>query len=151
MRIPLPAGQAEPATLRAGRSVTVWQRYWLYQMPGLLVLGILAFTGVHWFEIPAWAGAAAVGAWLVKDIALYPHLKRAYEGAKPTGPDALAGRAGVAQGSIAPRGTIKVGAELWTAESPSPISDGQEVRVVRCEGMILHVEAISSEGVRGGD
>jgi membrane-bound serine protease (ClpP class) len=38
------------------------------------------------------------------------------------------------------RGVVRLGGEIWKAQSPVPVRAGQRVRVVRVEGLLLHVE-----------
>jgi membrane-bound serine protease (ClpP class) len=59
-----------------------------------------------------------------------------------TGPQALIGADGVAQQPLTPRGQILVHGELWLAESNSPISPGDPVRVRAVRGLTLLVERI---------
>ena len=107
-------------------------------------MAALAGTGILWFSLPGWTLAAAVAVWAIKDCALYPFVKSAYEGPKPTGPDALVGSLGTAVGDLLPRGFVRIGPELWRAESSVHTSAGQPVRVVSCEGMTMRVEPVHS-------
>jgi membrane-bound serine protease (ClpP class) len=59
-----------------------------------------------------------------------------------TGPEALLGVVGLAQQPIAPRGQILVRGELWQAESDTPISSGDAVRVRAVRGLTLLVERV---------
>lgn len=59
-----------------------------------------------------------------------------------TGPQALLGETGIAQQPLAPRGQILVHGELWQAESTSPISSGDSVRVRAVRDLTLLVERV---------
>ena len=122
--------------------LTVLQRYWLFQAPGIAVVGSLLAIGAHWFSVPLWACLLAFALWVTKDLLLYPFLKTAYEGSGPSGLAALVGAVGVAQERLAPSGIVKIGPELWRAESTVPIEAGQPVRVTACQGMTLLVESV---------
>ena len=45
-------------------------------------------------------------------------------------------------------GTVRLGGELWNARSSAPVSAGQEVRVVKVEGLLLWVEPVKHRGAR---
>lgn len=123
-------------------ALTTCQRYWLFQLPGIaVVVGLLA-AGAHWFSLPLWACLLGVGLWIAKDGLLYPFVKTAYEGGKPSGPEALIGSLGTARERLAPHGIVKIGAELWRAESSTPVETGQTVRVTGTEGMTMLVDSI---------
>lgn len=126
-----------------------WQRYWLFQLPGLALAGLLLLAVTSWFSLPAWAGALGFLLWLVKDILVYPYLKSAYEGPQPTGVESLVGAVGTATENLAPRGTVRVRAELWQAESREPVQAGESVRITGCRGMTVQVEAAGRTGPSG--
>ncbi len=125
--------------------MTTRQRYWLFQLPGLAIVIALLATGVHWFSLPLWACVVAVGLWVAKDGLLYPFVKTAYEGSKPSGPEAMVGSLGTAREKLAPHGIVKIGAELWRAESSAPVEAGQAVRVTGTEGMTMLVESVPTD------
>ena len=58
------------------------------------------------------------------------------------GPQAMLGAIGIAQQPIAPRGQILVHGELWQAESDTPISPGDSVRVRAIRDLTLLVERV---------
>lgn len=105
-----------------------------------MLAAVLLFAGFHWFSLPVWACACGFALWLVKDIAAYPFLKSAYGGAKPTGTESLVGAAGTATERLDPRGFVRIGPELWKAESAAPVEAGGAVRVTGFEGMTVRVE-----------
>lgn len=144
-RVPNSGSGAEARQLRT------WQRYWLFQIPGLVIVSALLAAGTYWFSLPRWACALGLAFWLVKDAALYPFLKSAYEASKPTGPESLIGALGTAREDLRPRGFVRIGPELWRAESSVPVRAGQVVQVSGCEGMMLRVVPGPSEAGRGGE
>lgn len=116
-------------------------RYALFQIPGQAAAVLLAAALWEWAGLPGWAALALVAAWVVKDAALYPLLRCAYE-APPAGAAALIGRRGVARRRLAPRGTVSLGRELWRAEAEpaaAPIEPGTPVRVTGARGLTLIV------------
>lgn len=74
--------------------MATWQRYGLFQLPGLGVVAVLVILGAYWFDLPRWTIPLALGIWTVKDLLLYPFLKSAYEGPKPAGPESMVGSVG---------------------------------------------------------
>lgn len=56
-----------------------------------------------------------------------------------SGPEALRGEVGEVRTPLAPRGTIWVHGEYWTAESDEAIEAGQKVRVVEVNHLVLRV------------
>ena len=57
----------------------------------------------------------------------------------------LVGAIGEAKTDIQAEGSVQVERELWSARSANPIPIGSKVRILRREGFILDVEAISEE------
>lgn len=123
-----------------------WQRYLVFQLPGLGLLAILLAAATYWFSLPVWASALAGLLWIAKDAALYPLLKRAYEDSKSTGTASLVGCLGTAQEDLSPKGFVRIGPELWRAVSVGPVGAGQQVRVTGSDGMTLRVEAAPDSG-----
>lgn len=126
--------------------------------PGVGVLGvggIIAFIGgslllfVPLSGPHAWALGAGVSLWLVGlgtlvvsgyVLFVLRAVLRARRVPVASGSEALLGREGVALSALAPRGTVRVAQEDWTAvaEVP-PIEPGETVEVVAVEGVTLRV------------
>lgn len=67
-----------------------------------------------------------------------------------TGREALYGRDGVATSDLAPRGTVRVGGEEWSAVAEfAPIRAGETVEVLAVDGVTLHVHRPYEWGVQG--
>ena len=60
------------------------------------------------------------------------------------GVDTMIGQTAVASDPINPHGQIFIHGELWQAESVTPISQGDSVRVTARKGLLLFVEPLSS-------
>jgi membrane protein implicated in regulation of membrane protease activity len=123
-------------------------RYALFQLPGIAGVAVLVAALWRWTGLPAWAALAIVGAWVAKDVALFPLLRRAHE-PPPEGAAALIGRRGVARRRLAPRGTVAFGVELWRAEiepTARPIDAGAPVRVIAVRGLTVIVAADEAVG-----
>lgn len=131
---------SESKSQLSARSLSARQRYWLYQLPGIVVVAALAVVAAQWLSLPLWACVLATLLWVAKDAALYPVVKASYQTGGPTGPAALIGSLGTVRDTLDPIGLIKIGPELWKAKSSSPAAAGDVVRVVGCTGMTLLVE-----------
>jgi len=137
----MPESRSQPSA----RSLPAWQRYWLYQLPGIVVVAALAVVAAQWLSLPLWACVLATLLWVAKDAALYPVVKASYQTGGPTGPASLIGSLGTVRDTLDPIGLIKIGPELWKAKSSSPAAAGDVVRVVGCTGMTLLVEVPQPE------
>ena len=125
----------------------VFGRYLLLQVPGWLIAALILVEAHRWFSLSPWIAGGIWLALLVKDFALYPFVRTAYESDTKTGAEQLIGFRGVAQNALDPRGQIRVRGELWRAEIPSdsqPIAPGEPVRVLDVQGFTLIVTADSS-------
>ncbi len=115
------------------------------QVPGLLIVIIglaLVWPLTGW---PLWAAGACVAAWIAKDLALYPFVRNAYEGAAPTGVARLIGARTRAACRLeaGEQGWVQVRGERWrvrVADGCPPIEAGDEVLVAAAEGLLLTVE-----------
>jgi membrane protein implicated in regulation of membrane protease activity len=119
-------------------------RYAAFQAPGWGLAAGLSFVAYEWFEVPAWAALLALGLWVGKDAVMARFVAHAYEGHARGGPHDLVGKRGVAETELAPRGTVRVGAERWRAvcaPNAARIAAGAAVRVIEVEGLTAVVEA----------
>ncbi len=124
--------------------MTTRSRYWLFQIPGW-ILAIMALLLAHrWFDLPVTAAVAIFVLLVVKDAALYPFLRSAYEGRVPSASDKMVGATGVAKEALDPEGFVQVGGELWkakTRDSLATVRPGDTIRVEQVRGMKLVVSA----------
>src|SRR3990170_3910700 len=122
-----------------------WRRgfgsYALLQLPGLLLAGAILAMAHRWAGLPvAWA----VGLFLLyvaKEVVVAVALRDVLT-APPMGPAPAIGARGVAQDRLAPRGCVRIGAELWTAEAwaaDRAIPAGSDVVVRGRRGLVLVV------------
>ena len=76
-----------------------------------------------------------LGAWVIITIARPKRMQRSLDRSP------LVGAEGIATSNLAPRGLVRIGFELWTAETSygSIIELGERVRVIGVEGTILRV------------
>lgn len=129
------------------------QEFWAYmllQLPDVLLAGLVLYLLNRWTHLPGeWAIGFFAG-WLVKDIAMYPLLRRAFA-PSPTGPEAFIGLRAVVVERLSPEGYVRLGGELWSAEnldSRGSIAVGHPVIVRAAHGLRLLVEAERSNGPR---
>ncbi len=120
-------------------------RYWLLQIPGLILVILALGAAGKWFDLPASMGLLIFLLWVVKDAALYPILKPGYESAATAGTQRLVGMAGVTKQDLNPDGYVFVNGEWWKAVA-DPANDligaGEAVRVKSADGMLLTVSRL---------
>lgn len=116
-------------------------RYTAFQIPGW----ILATIGGWWLhvslDISAWVAQGMLVMWVIKDIALYPFLRSAYEVDDRQPIERLIGERGTTVEPLAPSGYVRVGGELWYAETKteSEIKSGVGVQITDAKGLMLTV------------
>lgn len=118
-------------------------KYFGLQIPGWLLLLLLVLALRSIVELSAQAAGVLLGLAVVKDLLLYPLLRRAYEGDSRTGAERLVGARGVVATPLTPKGYIRVCGELWRAESQplaNPVPEGSRVKVTAGNGLTLTVE-----------
>ncbi|HWO43050.1 MAG TPA: NfeD family protein [Candidatus Eisenbacteria bacterium] len=122
-------------------------KYLLFQLPQWLILGLFLWFLVDKTAVPRWAGVGFFVFWVVKDLAMYPFVRSAYENDSRTGAEQLIGQIGVARENLAPKGYIKIQGELWKALAKSnAIPQNRPVKVIGAEGMTLIVEPDDGKG-----
>jgi len=126
----------------------VLRKYVLLQIPEAILV-VLILAGLHHWEQVSLVTTIGLGlAWLAKDVILYPILRPGYEPGPGHGTEMLIGVSGTVTDELAPRGMVRVGAELWKAEAAgeSSISEGSAVVVEEVDGFTLLVRSSSPEG-----
>lgn len=125
---------------------TVVARYALFQVPELLLVAIglaaLIGTGVLTMNV----AALLLAAWIVKEVVLFPFVRRAYEPSDPTGTAGLVGAEAVVTERLDPAGRVRIGPETWAARlrvGSLPAEVGTAVCVKSVEGLTLHVDRVS--------
>ena len=122
-------------------------RYTALQVPGWVLAVALAWWIHSSFDAPGWLAPAIPLAWMVKDMALYPLLRSAYEANEAPPIERLIGCRGVAIEPLEPSGYVRIGGELWRARAndATPIAPHLAVEVVGAEGLILAVRHVVPE------
>ena len=122
--------------------VATWEKYALFQVPGCAVAALVLLGLTEWIRLPLWAASGLFTVWVLKDIALYPLVRTAYESDVNTGVEQLVGEKGVAQEWLDPRGMVRVRGELWQAEAEprgQPIEPNSEIRITGAHNVTLIV------------
>jgi membrane protein implicated in regulation of membrane protease activity len=129
-------------------------KYLLLQLPGWALVSAAAWAAHHWLGLGPWLAVGAVAVWVLKDLALYPFVRHAYE-VEPRRPgEHLEGRVAVAEDDLAPGGFVRLDHELWRARlapGSAPVARGERVRVETVEGLSLRVRAESEGADEVGD
>lgn len=125
------------------------------KLPGygaLTVGGILSFligswllfpgTRIPYLRLPWELIAAATGLTAAFFIFIVASGIRALKRKVTTGIEGLIGSEGVAKTDLKPLGLVQVKGEEWQARSEFRIKKGTKIRVVKLEGLIVHVETI---------
>ncbi len=115
-------------------------RYLLYQVPGWALAAVVLGALMEWIRLPWVAALGALAIMVLKDLALYPVMRRSYEPA-PYGVAQLVGEEAVVVETLAPSGYVRIRGELWHAEAADSgtIPAGSKVRVRAVRDMTLLV------------
>ena len=127
----------------------VFHRYLLLQIPGWALAVVVLYLLHRWLGLPLWAAGLLLAADVVKDLALYPWLRRAYEDEHTPVMARLAGETAEVVQELAPEGYVRVRGELWRARAPDGaerIPAGERVRVAGAEGSRLVVDPPAGSG-----
>jgi len=118
----------------------IFAKYWLAQLPGWgISAGVLA-GAYALFDLPLWVALALFAVLVVKDVIFYPFARRTLESPPHMGPATLVGASGTVVQRLAPEGTVRIGGELWRAETrAAALEPGARVRVEALRGLTLLV------------
>jgi membrane protein implicated in regulation of membrane protease activity len=103
---------------------------------------------VHWWNLSVPVASLLVTLWVLKDFALFPFLRIAYEPRGPGGANDLIGSRVLVETPLSPAGYARVGAELWRVEltgERNQLPAGSTVRVRAVRGLTLLVEPETSQ------
>jgi membrane-bound serine protease (ClpP class) len=118
-------------------------KYVALEAPGwVLAGGVLAYF--EWRgDLSRLLALLLFALWVLKDFALYPLLRSAYEDGRPDGAGNLLGALGTVREPLDPEGYVRVGSELWRAvvtRDQAPVEAGAPVRVLEVRDLTLRVE-----------
>ena len=132
-------------------------RYYLLQIPGWVLAAIVLMALHRWIALPMWVVVTGLVVLVIKDIVLYPYLRKAYETRSPDGAERLIGESGEVRRALQPEGYIQLAGELWQArvgDHSRIVPAGSRVRVEAVDGLVLIVsEELSptADSVNGKD
>ena len=89
------------------------------QAPNILLVGIILWLLHRWADLPLGWTLALFGLWLLMDLAMLI-LLRDVPVPPRAGPETLEGARAVVREPLAPRGHVRIGGEIWQAESLQP-------------------------------
>jgi membrane protein implicated in regulation of membrane protease activity len=125
---------------------STWLRYWLFQAPGAVAVAALLALLVLWWDLAPRLAALFLLLWVLKDLALYPFVRKAYEPRSGGGADALIGALATARDRLEPEGYVLVGHELWRARVREGVAEkGAPLRITAVRGLTLVVEVAEGE------
>ena len=119
-------------------------RYTAFQVPGWIIAACGGWWVHRWLEVPVWVASGVLVVWVIKDYALFPFLRSAYELDHRLQIERIIGEHGRATDQLAPTGYIQVRGELWrarTTEEEPAIDRGDRVEVTGVDGTTLLVKS----------
>ena len=123
-------------------TMATWKKYALFQVPGWVIAAVVLLELMEWVGLSLGAASGLFTVWVIKDVALYPLVRTAYESDVKTGVEQLVGEKGLAQEWLDPHGMVQVRGELWQAEakpSEQRIEPHSEIRVTGAHDLTLIV------------
>ena len=125
-------------------STRVVLRYALLQLPFTALMVVALILVRKWVDLPVGFIWGLLALLVIKDIALFPLVWRAYDPDRPALTNWIEGARGIAVDDLHPSGYVEIRAELWKAEvmgGGPPIRRGESVRVCRIRGLTLLVQS----------
>ena len=107
-----------------------------------IVVGVLIVVR-HFMSIPSWLTITILALWILKDIAMFPKVWRAYAANNNSPMRQFIGLEAIVMDSLDPVGYVRVRGELWKAEMRNhrdAAKRGDRTKVVDTKGMTLIVE-----------
>ena len=129
------------SSLRSKTGRRVVRRYALYQLPELVLAGLLIFVLVRTQVVSSELGWIFFGLWLGKEVVLFRFVRGAYEPSEPSATRQLEGKVGrVTRPLVGTKpGWVRIGSELWSAR----LADGSRVAEVGTEVEVQDVEGLT--------
>jgi membrane-bound ClpP family serine protease len=122
----------------------VFLRYLAFEAPSWVLLAAVLAVLMRVWDLSLGLAALVLGLWIVKDLALFPMMRIAYEPAGGSGgAENLIGALGTVSADLDPEGWVRIGAERWrarVAREHAPVRAGSAVRVIGVAGLELRVE-----------
>jgi membrane-bound serine protease (ClpP class) len=132
----------------------VFARYLAFEAPSWALLLVVLVVLVRVWDLSTPLAMLVLALWVVKDLALFPVLRIAYEPVGGSGgAESLIGAIGTVSADLDPEGWVRIGAERWrarVARDHAPVPAGAAVRVMKVDGLLLGVEP-AAVGFRAGE
>jgi membrane-bound ClpP family serine protease len=119
-------------------------KYLLLEIPQWFLLVFILWVLVETTGVPVWAAQGFFVVWVLKDLALFPLVRNAYENDAKTGAEELIGVKATTQERLDPEGFVAIHGVLWKARADpadQPISRDSVVTVCAASGLTLIVRA----------
>ena len=116
-------------------------RYILYNLPILVLVVIGLILLRHWFDLADWMFWAVIAGWVVKDLVLFPFVRKAYDDSEGYSYSPV-GQVAVVLKTLDPVGSVRLRGEIWQATTEGEgeaLPEGCSVKVTGQEGMTLRV------------
>jgi len=127
----------------------VFLRYLVFQLPSWM-LAVAILGALVWAEtVPGWVAASLAGMLVLKDLLLFPRMRRAYEPGPTDGGAAMLGALVRSDTVLCPVGYVRFGAERWQARLVDPslrAEVGETLRVREIDRLTLLVEPTEAAG-----
>jgi membrane-bound ClpP family serine protease len=118
-------------------------KYILIHLAEIAALVLVLLMIRYFVYVSTWIIVVIIVLWVIKDIALFPKVWRAYAFDDNSPMRKLIGSEAIVVDSVNPAGHVRVRGELWKAEVRDrryPAERGDRTRVVDIQGMTLIVE-----------
>jgi membrane-bound serine protease (ClpP class) len=109
---------------------------------------LLVDSPIPQFRVHLWTALAVSLPLGLITVFLMTIAVRAHRNKVVTGVEGLVGEVGVAQTAIAPEGKVFVHGETWNASSTVPVQAGEQVRVLKVDGLRLEVDPVAAVAKR---
>jgi membrane protein implicated in regulation of membrane protease activity len=122
-------------------------RYILFNLPELVLVVVGLILLRHWFDLADWMFWSVIVGWVVKDLILFPFVRKAYDDSEGYSYSPV-GETAVVLKTLDPDGSVRVRGENWKATREGqgePLPEGSNVKVIGQEGMILRVAPVQEE------
>jgi membrane-bound ClpP family serine protease len=118
-------------------------KYLLFEIPQWILLALILWVLVETTDLPVWAVQGFFIVWVLKDIAIFPLVRNAYENDAKTGTEQLIGVKATTQDRLDPEGFVRIHGVLWKARAEpadQPINRDTVVTVCAARGLTLIVQ-----------
>jgi membrane protein implicated in regulation of membrane protease activity len=117
-------------------------KYALAQIPEIVIFVVVVLVLQRWLDLSTRLVTLLIAVWVLKDILLFPWLRRSFEEGRPEDAQPMIGARGVAKDPLDPDGYVWIRGELWRAElveGHPPIEAGESLKVEDVRGLTLLV------------